>query len=36
MPEITPDKSGHLSFGDHEIYWEYHGNGDKEAVCLLT
>jgi pimeloyl-ACP methyl ester carboxylesterase len=36
MPEITPDKSGHLSFGDHEIYWEYHGNGDKEAVCLLN
>jgi pimeloyl-ACP methyl ester carboxylesterase len=36
MPEVSPDKSGHLSFGEHRIYWEYHGRGDREAVCLLN
>ncbi len=36
MPEVVPDKSGHLPFGDQRIYWEYHGRGDKEAVCLLN
>ena len=25
MSEITPDRSGHLTFGEHQIYWEYHG-----------
>ena len=36
MSEVIPDKSGHLRFGEHRIYWEYHGKGDKEAVCLLN
>ena len=36
MTEIVPDKSGHLSFGRHKIYWEYHGTGEREAVCLLN
>ncbi|MGB5295617.1 MAG: alpha/beta hydrolase [Thermoanaerobaculia bacterium] len=36
MSDISPDKSGHLQFGDNEIWWEYFGQGDKEAVCLLN
>lgn len=36
MSEIVPDRSGHLSFGRHKIYWEYHGSGEREAVCLLN
>jgi pimeloyl-ACP methyl ester carboxylesterase len=37
MPEeITPDRSGHLEVGDQRIWWEYHGKGDREAVCLLN
>jgi 3-oxoadipate enol-lactonase len=36
MSEIVPDRSGHLSFGHSRIYWEYHGGGEKEAVCLLN
>jgi pimeloyl-ACP methyl ester carboxylesterase len=36
MSEVTPAKSGHLTFGQHQIYWEYHGQGDREAVCLLN
>ena len=31
MPEVTPDKSGHLPFGEHQIYWEYHGKGDRSG-----
>ena len=34
--EITPDRSGHLKVGDQKIWWEYHGEGDREAVCLLN
>ena len=36
MAEITPDKSGHLEHGPHRIWWEYFGNGDREAVVLLN
>ena len=34
--EITPDRSGHLEVGKQKIWWEYHGKGDREAVCLLN
>ena len=34
--EITPDRSGHLEVGDQKIWWEYFGDGDREAVCLLN
>jgi len=34
--EIQPDRSGHLEVGDQRIWWEYHGKGDREAVCLLN
>ncbi len=37
MPdEITPDRSGHLEVDGQKIWWEYHGSGDREAVCLLN
>ena len=35
-PEIEPTRSGHLERGPHEIWWEYHGDGDREAVVLLN
>ena len=34
--KIKPDRSGHLQVGDQKIWWEYFGNGDREAVCLLN
>ncbi|MEJ2580327.1 MAG: hypothetical protein P8127_01615, partial [Acidobacteriota bacterium] len=34
--EITPDRSGHLEVDGQRIWWEYHGKGDREAVCLLN
>ncbi|MDX1631546.1 MAG: alpha/beta hydrolase [Thermoanaerobaculia bacterium] len=36
MTEIEPTRSGHLSRGDHRVWWEYHGDGDREAVVLLN
>ncbi len=37
MPDIQPDRSGHLDVGDGQrVWWEYHGTGDREAVCLLN
>jgi len=36
MTEITPDKSGHIRADNQQIYWEYHGRGDREVVCLLN
>jgi len=34
---IVPDKSGYLEIEDNQkIYWEYFGNGEKEALCLLN
>ena len=37
MPdEIIPDRSGHLDVDGQKIWWEYHGKGDREAVCLLN
>ena len=34
--EIQPDRSGHLEVGGQQIWWEYHGKGDREVVCLLN
>jgi 3-oxoadipate enol-lactonase len=34
--EIQPTRSGHIEVGDHKIWWEYHGDGSREAVCLLN
>lgn len=36
MPEREPLKSGHLPAGEHRIWWELHGTGDREVVCLLN
>jgi pimeloyl-ACP methyl ester carboxylesterase len=37
MPETpTPDRSGHIPLGEHRVYYEYFGAGDREAVCLLN
>ena len=34
--EIEPTSSGHLEVDGFRIWWEYHGDGDREAVCLLN
>ncbi len=34
--EVEPDRSGHLDVDGQEIWWEYHGQGEREAVCLLN
>ncbi|HVS03404.1 MAG TPA: alpha/beta fold hydrolase [Thermoanaerobaculia bacterium] len=31
-----PTRSGHLERGPHRIWWEYFGDGDREAVVLLN
>lgn len=31
-----PDRSGHLEPGDHRIWWEYFGDGEREAIVLLN
>ncbi|MEJ2084586.1 MAG: alpha/beta hydrolase [Acidobacteriota bacterium] len=36
MSDISPDRCGHLEFEDYKIWWEYFGQGDKEAICLLN
>jgi len=36
LSDISPDKSGHLQFDDYQIWWEYFGQGDKEAICFLN
>ena len=36
-PKIEPDRSGTVRPDDrHEIYWELHGPGGREALCLLN
>jgi pimeloyl-ACP methyl ester carboxylesterase len=37
-PQITPDRSGYLPVegGTRRIYWEYFGQGDREAVVMLN
>ena len=34
--EIIPLRCGHLELGDQKIWWEYHGQGNRETVCLLN
>lgn len=34
--EIEPTRSGHIEVGANRIWYEYHGDGDREAVCLLN
>jgi pimeloyl-ACP methyl ester carboxylesterase len=34
--EVTPDRSGYLEADGHRIWWEYFGQGEREAVCLLN
>ena len=37
MPdEIAPGRSGHLEHGPHRIWWEYFGDGERQAVVLLN
>lgn len=33
---IKPDRSGHLEQGEHRIWWEYFGEGEKDVVVLLN
>jgi 3-oxoadipate enol-lactonase len=35
-PPPVPSKSGFLEADGHRIWWEYHGGGDREVVCLLN
>lgn len=34
--EINPFRSGHLDIDGQKIWWEYHGTGEREVVCLLN
>lgn len=34
--EIVPAAQGFLEAGEHRIWYEYHGDGRREAVCLLN
>ncbi len=36
MPEVAPDRSGHVSLDGRDIWWERFGAGHREAVCLLN
>ena len=45
MADVQPTRSGHLEVGKHtgpeargrhEVWWEFFGHGDREAVCLLN
>ncbi len=36
MSDIVPDRSGHLDVDGQKVWWEYHGDGSREAVCLLN
>jgi pimeloyl-ACP methyl ester carboxylesterase len=35
-PTPIPAKSGHLDADGHRIWWEYHGDGSRETICLLN
>lgn len=35
-PQPEPSRSGYLDIDDLKVYWEYFGEGDLEAVCLLN
>lgn len=36
MAERVALKSGFLAAGEHRIWWELHGEGNREVVCLLN
>lgn len=36
MPEVTADRSGYVCVQNRNVYWEYFGRGDREAICLLN
>ena len=36
MAERTPRASGYLPDGAHRVWWELHGAGGREVVCLLN
>ncbi|MBZ5538030.1 MAG: alpha/beta hydrolase [Acidobacteriia bacterium] len=36
MPEVTADRTGYVRVQDRDVYWEYFGRGDREAICLLN
>ena len=36
MADVEPSRSGHLERGPHRVWWEYFGEGDREAVVLLN
>jgi pimeloyl-ACP methyl ester carboxylesterase len=36
VADVAPSRSGHLERGPYRIWWEYFGEGDREAVVLLN
>lgn len=36
MPELTANRTGYVHVQDRNVYWEYFGRGDREAICLLN
>jgi 3-oxoadipate enol-lactonase len=36
MGERLPRASGFLPVGSHRVWWELHGSGEQEVVCLLN
>jgi len=36
MSDIVPDRSGHLDVDGQKVWWEFHGDGGRETVCLLN
>ncbi|HEX6975669.1 MAG TPA: alpha/beta fold hydrolase, partial [Vicinamibacterales bacterium] len=36
MPDLMPDREGFVTADGHDIYYEYFGRGDREAICLLN
>ena len=35
-PKIQPTRSGFLHDDRRQVYWEYYGQQDREAICLLN
>jgi pimeloyl-ACP methyl ester carboxylesterase len=36
MSEQAPIRSGFLVAGEHRVWWELHGEGGRETICLLN
>jgi len=36
VTDVSFDRSGHLEHGPHRIWWEYFGDGEREAAVLLN